>query len=671
MLSKGQKINERYEIVKSIGEGGMANVYLATDNILERNVAIKVLRGDLSADEKFIRRFEREAQAVSNLSHPNIVEVYDVGIEDGYHYIVMEYIDGKTLKQLLNKRESLTLTEVIDIMSQLTDGLSHAHESYIIHRDIKPQNIMIQDNGLIKITDFGIAMALNATQLTQTNSVMGSVHYLPPEQASGKGATIKSDIYSLGILMYELLTGTVPFKGDNAVEIALKHMKDKIPSITKQNPAIPQSVENILMKATAKNPRNRYDNVRDMYNDFTTCLNEDHLNDKKVVFEYPENDLDEVETTPKKVEFKTVTENTESLVKEVENETEENMDFFEEPKKRNTLITTLAVFFLLILIAFVVILIVSMRETEDIQVPNVVGNTIEEAIIKIEEAGFKYTTSQSKSETVEFGKVIRTNPRAGSTRKKGATITIIESIGGTYYYLENYINKNYTEVKAKLELLGINVLIERKDVENKDDYKGKENIIIDQMPLFDENSKKLIDIGDTITLYIPNIVNEYPDMLAEGWTLNEVIAFAEKYKLNLTVYDSKNNLIKAEDYKKYSSTKILTQSREPNDTIIDEFPFSVTLDVDLTPAKQYPNMVAENWNLNDAMTYAEENNLTLIVYDSKNIKIPNAEYKKYSSIKLLSQTNQPGTDVKTGSSLSIKIDTIYMNNIPDNPNIDS
>ena len=204
MLSSGQIVGGRYEIVKSIGEGGMANVYLANDKILERKVAIKVLRGDLSSDDKFIRRFQREALSVSNLSHQNIVEVYDVGEEGHQHYIVMEYIEGKTLKQLIQKRGSLTLTEVIDIMNQLTDGLAHAHEAYIIHRDIKPQNIMIEDDGLIKITDFGIAMALNSTQLTQTNSVMGSVHYLPPEQANGKGSTIKSDIYSLGILMYEL-----------------------------------------------------------------------------------------------------------------------------------------------------------------------------------------------------------------------------------------------------------------------------------------------------------------------------------------------------------------------------------------------------------------------------------------------------------------------------------
>src|SRR5574344_362827 len=255
---KGQKINDRYQIIKSIGEGGMANVYLAYDTILDRNVAVKVLRGDLATDEKFVRRFQREALSASSLSHPNIVEVYDVGEDNGQYYIVMEYIEGKQLKQLLKKRGKLTIEEAVDIMLQVSDGLACAHDSYIIHRDIKPQNIMILENGMVKITDFGGGMALNSTQLTQTNSVMGSVHYLPPEQASGKGSTVKSDIYSMGILFYELLTGMLPFKGDNAVEIALKHMKNDIPSVRQENPNIPQSVENIILKACAKNPKNRY-----------------------------------------------------------------------------------------------------------------------------------------------------------------------------------------------------------------------------------------------------------------------------------------------------------------------------------------------------------------------------------------------------------------------------
>ena len=279
---KGQKISDRYQVIKSIGEGGMANVYLAYDTILDRNVAVKVLRGDLANDEKFVRRFQREALAASSLSHPNIVEVYDVGEDNGEYYIVMEYIEGKHLKQLIKKRGKLTITEAVDIVLQITNGLSVAHDSYIIHRDIKPQNIMILENGLVKITDFGIAMAMNSTQLTQTNSVMGSVHYLPPEQASGKGATLQSDIYSIGILFYELLTGKLPFKGENAVEIALKHLKEPLPSIREEIPNIPQSVENIIIKATAKNPKNRYNDAREMHDDLKTCLDETRKNEEKI-----------------------------------------------------------------------------------------------------------------------------------------------------------------------------------------------------------------------------------------------------------------------------------------------------------------------------------------------------------------------------------------------------
>ena len=295
MIMKGQKINDRYEVIKSIGEGGMANVYLGYDTILDRNVAIKVLRGDLSNDEKFVRRFQREALSASSLAHPNIVEMYDVGEDDGLYYIVMEFIDGVTLKQLLKKRGTLTLSETIDIMLQLTDGMAHAHDSYIIHRDLKPQNIMIKDDGQIKITDFGIAMALNATQLTQTNSVMGSVHYLPPEQASGKVATTKSDIYSMGIIFYELLSGSLPFRGDNAVEIALKHMRDPLPSLRDENPAIPQSIENIIMRSTAKNPKNRYEDTRTMHEDLLTALDDERMNEEPIRYKYPEH-----EDTPKK-----------------------------------------------------------------------------------------------------------------------------------------------------------------------------------------------------------------------------------------------------------------------------------------------------------------------------------------------------------------------------------
>lgn len=573
MLTKGQKINDRYEIIKTIGEGGMANVYLANDTILDRKVAIKVLRGDLSNDEKFIRRFQREALSVSNLSHPNIVEVYDVGEEDGQYYIVMEYIEGKTLKQLLKKRETLTLPEVIDIMLQLTDGLAHAHESYIIHRDIKPQNIMILDNGLVKITDFGIAMALNATQLTQTNSVMGSVHYLPPEQANGKSATVKSDIYSLGILMYELITGSVPFKGDNAVEIALKHMKEKIPSIRKQNPTIPQSVENIVIKATAKNPRNRYDSVKEMHDDLEVCMEKE--NAKKVTFEYPENDIDDSEPITKKKEKNKIEKPNVEYTEKKEESIEE--DILETPKKRNTVILLLTGIVLFLLIIAGIFWLTSTKEVKDVIVPNVVGKEIEKAIKELEKLGFKYTIESKESETVAEGLVIRTNPKAGSTRKKGDTITIIESLGGEYHYLEDYTGKDYTEIKAKLELIGVNVNIEKKDVENKDEYKGKEQNIIDQKPIYNKDEKKVLEKGDTVTLYIPNIVNEYPDMIAENWSLSDVISFAEEYKINVSVLDKNGTIIPNDKLNDFLSASIIEQSRPPKDTIIEGITLKVKI----------------------------------------------------------------------------------------------
>ena len=563
MLSKGQKINDRYEIIKTIGEGGMANVYLANDTILDRKVAIKVLRGDLSNDEKFIRRFKREALSVSNLSHPNIVEVYDVGEEDGNYYIVMEYIEGKTLKQLLQKRGALTLNEVIDIMTQLTDGLAHAHEAYIIHRDIKPQNIMIEDNGLVKITDFGIAMALNSTQLTQTNSVMGSVHYLPPEQANGKGSTVKSDIYSLGILMYELLTGSVPFKGDTAVEIALKHMKEKIPSIRKQNPTIPQSVENIVLKATAKNPKNRYDNVRDMYKDLQTALQRD--NEKRLVYEYPENDLEETKVIPQ------VTKEIKQVIDKPTDKKEDSEDnsVLKEKDEKNKLPIILAVVLLgtLIVLAGVYLLITS-KDVKEVKVPNVVGLTTEEAIKKIKEKGLEYTTKSEESATVEEGKVIRTEPKAGSTRTKKSTITIVESSGKEYVVLEDYTGQNYYEIKGKLEAKGIKVEMKTKSVENASEYKDKKDNIISQEPAFNKDEETKLYANDSVILYIPE-VDVYPDMVKEKWTLSQVEDFVKEYNLTLD-----------KSYKETDEVEediVLSQNRAVGDPIYEGYTLKITL----------------------------------------------------------------------------------------------
>lgn len=418
MFSKGDKINDRYEIIKLIGEGGMANVYLAYDTILERNVAVKVLRGDLADDEKFVRRFQREALSASSLSHPNIVEMYDVGEDNGNFYIVMEYIDGQTLKQLIKKRGHLTVPEAIDIMLQLTDGLAHAHDSYIIHRDIKPQNIMILEDGMVKITDFGIAMAINASDLTQTNSVMGSVHYLPPEQAAGKGSTIKSDIYSLGILFYEMLAGTMPFRGETAVEIALKHIKDPMPSIRKINPKVPQSVENIIFKATAKNPKNRYNNVRELHDDLKTALDKDRANEKRFVFKYPEDDLDETKVLDTlKDELKVNKEKGIPEEKPIVTEVEE-----EEKKKlsKGTKILIGVCSTIIVLFLLIVVIIPTVFKTPDVKVPDVSGLSVRNATKELEKAGFVVATKVKDDYTdeVDKGKVSKTSPSARETVKK-------------------------------------------------------------------------------------------------------------------------------------------------------------------------------------------------------------------------------------------------------------
>lgn len=516
MIVKGQKINDRYEIIRVIGEGGMANVYLAMDTILNRKVAVKVLRGDLATDEKFVRRFQREALSASSLNHPNIVEMYDVGEDDGNFYIVMEYVEGKNLKQLIKRRTKLSLPEVIDIMKQLTDGIAHAHDSFIIHRDIKPQNMLILDNGLVKITDFGIAVALNSTQLTQTNSVMGSVHYLPPEQAAGKGATFKSDIYSLGILMYELVTGKLPFKGENAVEIALKQMKEPIPSVREEDESIPQSVENIILKACAKNPKNRYENAREMYYDLCKCLDEENANVEKLKYTYPEFD---------------------DAVKSLKEDKKEEKDDIEikkvdeEKKPMNKVAWIIGSIVTLLVVAGVVLLLLMPKLTKvpDVKVPDVTNMTVLEAEQTLEKLGFEVSTviEEVYSDTIEEGKVVKTVPSVNRTIKKGSVITLYQSKGTEKIKIEDYTNMNIYEVKAKLELLGLSVTVESKNVENVEEYKDKEDSIIDQNPKEGELYK-----NDQIILYYPNIV-VYPDLTT--YTLDEVQDFADKYELSLYV----------------------------------------------------------------------------------------------------------------------------------------
>ncbi len=570
MITKGQKINDRYEIIRSIGEGGMANVYLGYDTILDRNVAIKVLRGDLSNDEKFVRRFQREALSASSLAHPNIVEMYDVGEDNGLYYIVMEYIEGKTLKQLLKKRGTLTLSEAIDIMLQLTDGMAHAHDSYIIHRDLKPQNIMIKDDGQIKITDFGIAMALNSTQLTQTNSVMGSVHYLPPEQASGKGCTIKSDIYSMGIIFYELLSGSLPFRGDNAVEIALKHMRDPLPSLREENPAIPQSIENIIRKATAKNPKNRYDDARSMHEDLLTALDDDRMDEPVYQYKYPEHETENTKRIKKQEVSKKdeednnddIEENTEKVATKVE----DSEDFVE--KKSNIIIIILSVVFGLLLLVLVVIFFIvpAFSHEKPVTVPTCEGEKISVCEKKMQALGLEVNTKikTEASSTIDKNRVTRTDPEEGRSVKPGTLVTIFKSLGEEVYEIEDYTGKNYIEVQTILETkYGLKVTVEKKEPTDNDKEYDEQEIIGQSLAAGSEVKK-----GDSITLYIPDIIDKFPDMNAEGWSVDDVEAFCTKYDLILEK--------KYEETTAYAPDKVIQQSRAAGTPIYKQTKITVT-----------------------------------------------------------------------------------------------
>lgn len=441
-------IANRYSLLHKLGEGGMADVYLAIDTILNREVAVKILRGDLAVDPVAVLRFKREATAALALNHPNIVQVYDVGEENGQHYIVMEYIKGITLKQLISKRGALDKQESVDIMKQLVSAMVHAHKNNVVHRDIKPQNILIKDDGTVKLSDFGIALAQNAAQLTQADAVLGSVHYLAPELARGEPASEQSDIYALGIVFYELLCGDVPFRGDAPIQIAMKHMRDEMPSIRDFNPTIPQSIENIILIATAKNKNNRYRSCSAMYKDLETCLDPKRSNEEKVRFDVQEN-LDE-----KTHVFITKRESDEEDIK---------------PKSHtNIMLERLLGFSLTIfaVVAMVGIMILTgvgpfKQESVMVKIPDVIGLNQELATMRIESEGLVVENVRTEwSKDYEAGYVVNVKEGIGNQVEEGSGLTLIVS-EGKYYTVDNFVGMTIDDARAICSANGIKVNIQR------------------------------------------------------------------------------------------------------------------------------------------------------------------------------------------------------------------
>ena len=436
-MNKKNVVANRYEVVQHIGQGGMADVFLAIDTILNRHVAIKILRSDQSTDAISILRFEREAQAATTLAHPNIVEIYDVGEYKNHHYIVMEYVAGKTLKKVIRDRAPLLNLEAVDTMKQLTSAVAEAHKRGIIHRDIKPQNVIVKSDGSLKILDFGIATAKGSAQLTQANNVMGSVHYLAPELAKGEPASPQSDIYALGIVFYEMLTGDVPFKADQAVQIALQHMREPMPSVRKANPNVPQSVENIIIRATAKNPKLRYQSCDEMLKDLEKCMSPEHQNDKPLSLNDP---IDKTPTKQEKEDTKVGVTRSTSLSR-VAN------------KRTKIYVTAILVLFAMFaLIAGLFLAGILPLKSKNVTVPNVSNMDIAQATSALENEDLEVDTDnityQLSKDSIE-GVVIGTEPASSSEVERHSKVKLIVS-SGVGEEMPNYVGKNIDDVKASL-----------------------------------------------------------------------------------------------------------------------------------------------------------------------------------------------------------------------------
>lgn len=443
-------IAERYELLDVIGRGGMADVYLANDTILNRTIAIKILRTSLAKDPVYIARFQREASAAAALSHKNIVEIYDVGEDNDQYYIVMEYVPGRTLKELIAKRGALHVMEAIDIMKQVLSGTARAHQMGIIHRDLKPQNILVTDSGTAKIADFGIASIQSLTQFTQTDVIMGSLHYLAPELARGEKATVQSDIYALGIVFYELLRGQVPFNGESPVNIALKHMQEELPSLREFNPSIPQSVENIVIKATAKNLNDRYKNASEMLEDLQTCLSRG--DEEKLVFNHDGESDPTIVVNPRQIFDNNEEEPKEEVVEERSTRKPKKAS---APKKKldPKIIAGIVAGVVVVLGLIFYFVFLSPSKTDASVMPDLVGMSQKEAKTLLEDYGVTINEDmvyKELSDTYKKGLITKTDPKKGSSIKKGDVVTITVS-KGKYIVLDNYVGMSYEDAKDVLE----------------------------------------------------------------------------------------------------------------------------------------------------------------------------------------------------------------------------
>lgn len=576
-------IAERYELLELIGQGGMADVYLAKDIILNRTIAIKILRTSLAKDPIYVTRFQREASAAAALSHKNIVEIYDVGEDEDKYYIVMEYVPGTTLKELILKRGALHYVEAIDIMKQVVGGIAKAHQLGIIHRDLKPQNILVTDSGVAKIADFGIASMQSLAQVTQTDVIMGSLHYLAPEIARGEKATVQSDIYALGIAFYELLRGEVPFNGESPVNIALKHMQDDLPSLLEFNPSIPQSVENIIIKATAKNLNDRYHNATEMLDDLNTCL--DRLNEEKLVFSYDNEPEPTIVLDSREVFSGENTGNIASKEAIKDDDAKEDKGIKKLINKFNSLSTKAKVGIIAAIVLVVAViaffLYANIRPDTNLM-PDLEGKTRKQAIALLKDYNVTISddVTEKLSDEYDKGKILETDPKKGTTIKEGDVVKLTIS-KGKYIVIDDYIGMDEEKATKALEKLGLEV-----EIEEEVSSKSRGTVIdqsIDEGEKLDPTKKKELKITLTVSKGNYTIIGDYLGMDVEK--AKEALA-----KLGFEV------VVKEEESEKPVGTVIDQSLQSGHKVDPDETNRTITLTVSSGIKIEVPNVVGMDIN---------------------------------------------------------------------------
>ena len=587
MLELGTMLSGRYEVLKRVGSGGMADVYMAKDHKLNRNVGVKVLKSEYVEDEKFLKKFETEAQAVARLSHPNIVNIYDVGMEDGINYIVMELAEGITLKEYIRKKGYLSPKETVEISTQIASAISHAHKNHIIHRDIKPQNILVSDTGIIKVTDFGIAKATSSNTVTSTATAMGSVHYISPEQAKGRFCDEKSDIYSLGITMYEMVTGHVPFDHENGVTIALMHLQNEITPPSQIRDGIPDSLEKIILKCTMKKPEERYQTADDLIADLRLVFEDTSggyvgvvsaIDDSPTIM-IDQNELTQRINTPKKdqkiQQEEPLKDEEQNAYLDEDDEEESGMN----SKIEKLVIVLAAVVGAIILISIIVFVVKSSgvfksgksttttsigttaesndTESKKYTVDNYIGMSLSAAREKID-GKFKIKVEEEYSADYAKDLVIRQDPESDTELEEGKTLTLVVSKGTRTedkVSVPKVVGKRESSAKSELEAAGLKVSVKTKY--STDVAKGK---VISQSPgsgnQVTKNSTVVITVSQgekpetmvrvpnlryctesearselkNSNLVLGSVLTEYSDSVEKGLVIRQTVSSGSKVK---------------------------------------------------------------------------------------------------------------------------------------------